>query len=636
MDINQQFNTEQFNEGEGFDSSSLLTIAHETFKYFIEVRNKDGLILAVLDKWTNANYSEIKNEPSTLTFDYPGLDDKAQYLTFPNMIYLFDQKYTLIEKFYILPSIKSMSNGVYKSSVNCASLMWQLSKENLNYEVNDSSQKTVRTILEDWFYNQVDSYPLSIGFLDSNIADQEISISVENSNILEGLNKIYDQLQVGEFWVNPKYNQFNWKNKRNDYLAQEIRINKNLTGIKKDVAFNELFNRIYVYGDTDDDGKLKLTDISGYSEEYIQDDSSVSLYGVKSITKILDVNRNNISILEKYANGFLKEFAFPRTYYEIDCVDLFAAYPSKFSYMNLKMGSKVKIIDENLGIESIEEVTGIDRNLDSPINIKISLGKKTPNFKDTFGRILKRINELENRDTVSYSDDTSKVSEISKYDSSSNLLGASDFVSRVDHGHELPFDVVTFDNIDDRFHQEFLDTSSQIFNDVSGLIDEMSSNVDTTSILTQAASDASSLIDDRIAIGIPSKVTSNDSSTGDMSSRFALEDHVHNGMPWNSFYWADTSGFDDWKTQANDGEIVYRIGDSTTTQSQSYLLVDSEVKEIVACDYDGQTSGTFPPIPLNGMEMYTDTAGQIWVATHRDTRWSCINRLTTQDGLPPS
>ena len=56
--------------------------------YRLEVRDADGVILKVLDKWHTALWEQKVNAPDELTLSYPAQESKASAIDYPNFVWL--------------------------------------------------------------------------------------------------------------------------------------------------------------------------------------------------------------------------------------------------------------------------------------------------------------------------------------------------------------------------------------------------------------------------------------------------------------------------------------------------------------------------------------------------------------------
>ena len=100
-------------------------------KYLIEVHNSNGDLVAVLENAHSITYTEGINEASTLDFNLPADDSKADYILKANEIWLMNYETEAIVAKFRLSHRKDARRGTIVTSVSCDGLINQLVDEQL-------------------------------------------------------------------------------------------------------------------------------------------------------------------------------------------------------------------------------------------------------------------------------------------------------------------------------------------------------------------------------------------------------------------------------------------------------------------------------------------------------------------------
>ena len=146
-----------------------------------------------------------------------------------------------------------------------------------------------------------------------------------------------------------------WRTTIGEDKGQQIRYRKNLKGITQDIDYTSLANRLYAYGAGEGDARIKLSDAEDQEEDFVEDTDSQRAYpdgwGGIYVKVLVDKSITHPDTLLAWAKLRLADLKNPRITYKIDTVDLSASGEIDFSFEALKIGSTIKVIDEDLGID---------------------------------------------------------------------------------------------------------------------------------------------------------------------------------------------------------------------------------------------------------------------------------------------
>lgn len=231
--------------------------------------------------------------------------------------------------------------------IHCIGLMGQLGKEIVTgYEADN---KTVSAIIDDLLDCQVLPHPIIKGTIDASIANLTRSIKVDGITILNTILKLRET--VGGFIDVDNDRKFTWRVSIGEDKGQQIRYKKNLKGIEREIDYSSLANRIYAYGQGEGDARIKLSQAEGQTEDYVEDTDSQTEWGGIYTRVFVDKTITHPETLLAWANQLLLAYKNPPTTYRVDTLDLSKRTDKNFSFEKLQLGSTIKVIDEDLGID---------------------------------------------------------------------------------------------------------------------------------------------------------------------------------------------------------------------------------------------------------------------------------------------
>jgi len=277
------------------------------------------------------------------------------------------------------------------TTVEAFDILSQLGKELVtSYEAEDA---TITTIVTALLAMQVIEPNITLGTIAAGYADLTRSIKVDGDTILRALFRLRDT--VGGYIYVDNDRALQWAASLGENKGQQIRYRKNLKGIERDIDYNSLVNRLYCYGAGEGTARIKLSDADGQDEDYVEDATSQGAppdgWGGIYIGVLVDKSITHPDTLLAWANLKLAELKDPEITYRISTLDLSQSTETDYSFEALQLGSTVKIIDEDLGIDVSVKVVKIEHpDLSHPEQMILELSTRTKDITDTLLEVYDR------------------------------------------------------------------------------------------------------------------------------------------------------------------------------------------------------------------------------------------------------
>lgn len=484
-------------------------------KWSYEVRSKSGNLYGYLTGCYNGEYTAKRNQAHDLRFTYPAENEYASYLTTANQIWLRDDTGALVQKFH-MKRVEPVRNGVRTEiEVSGQSIGVQLFSE---WVTNYSATATVKTHLKAWLDAQSGSLPIRLGFVSSTYAAQSLTFNFDDIRTRDAINQLYETIGEGDMWIDPSTRRLNWKTRSGDNKGQRIVYGVNARGIRKIEDDSEQFTRLYLYGDGNGAERITLVD-AGEANEYIQQDTGT--YGVITEKRVMKEIKTPATLLA-VAQTLLDQYSTPTICYEVDAIDYSNSNDGPdFSFERLRMGSRVLVIDDGLGIEVYCTVVEIRYNLDRPLDTRVTLENKPKDLRFVIRDLIERVETLELTPIDMATAEPPAVG--------TGTVGTSDRPARENHTHDI---------------------------DPTALADLIENN-GTVSDAVEAAVTGSGLA------GTDIQPIGTANSPGD-NSAFALDDHVHKGFNYTAADFASLPS-----------EAVSCIAVTTGSLKYAYVRIDS-------------------------------------------------------------
>ena len=213
----------------------------------------------------------------------------------------------------------------------------------------------------------------------SDYADLVRVVKVSGQSLLEALLSLRES--VGGYMEVDNDRHLNWYSSIGEDKGQQIRYQKNLLGIEKEVDYSQLFNRIYAYGQDSAGGRVLLSKVQ--TNNYVEDVPSQTAYGRIFTKAFSNYNLAEAATLLEWANQLLATHKVPPTMYHIETVDLSPILG--FDFEELQLGSTITILDEELGISISAIVVKIEHPdlLLNPQDMKIDISNVMENLSNS-------------------------------------------------------------------------------------------------------------------------------------------------------------------------------------------------------------------------------------------------------------
>jgi phage minor structural protein len=237
-----------------------------------------------------------------------------------------------------------------------------------------ATSQTITQICTALLAFQLHTTPITLGTIQPVVTR---SIEVQQDTILGVLQGLRDT--VGGYIEVDTSRRLNWWNDIGENKGQQIRYKKNIKGLSRTREYTNFGNRLYCYGAGEGSARIHLSQAIGTPPDYVEDIPSQGTYGM-CIRQLTDKSITDPDVLLAWANLKLAEMKDPRASYSVDMVNLEAM---GWTFENLQLGSIVKVIDEDMGIDISARIVKIIRDLTDPGNIKIEISNIVKDFIDT-------------------------------------------------------------------------------------------------------------------------------------------------------------------------------------------------------------------------------------------------------------
>ena len=270
------------------------------------------------------------------------------------------------------------------TEVEALDLLAQLGKETIEtYEAEDA---TVGTIVAALIAFQVRIPAITVGTIHADYIGLTRSIRVDGDSILRALYQL--QETVGGYIYADNDRALQWTKTLGEDKGQQIRYNKNLKGITREINYATLVNRLYAYGAGEGTARIKLSDAGGHAEDYVEDGTSQAAWGGIYPKVVTDRRITHPDTLLAWANLKLADWKNPVTTYIVNIYDLSHSIDLDFSFDEIQLGSTITVIDEDLGIDVSVIVVSINPpDLLDPQNTEIELSTRTKDISDTLVQV---------------------------------------------------------------------------------------------------------------------------------------------------------------------------------------------------------------------------------------------------------
>lgn len=366
------------------NSDGVITInivASRRYFYRLEIYDADGDKVAAVPDWITGKLKLQMDRASVLEFTIPASSPVAADLQRPNIIWLRDRWGFVIDTFQVQRRKARGTGDASYFDIHCLGAMAQLGEEPVaEYEGGDI---TVLEHVEALIDLQVKSNALTLGTIDADIAEIATPLYGVDTNIhalLLSLQASLPKDQRGRLYVDPQ-RRLQWRLTVGDPIEQAISRKNNVYAVESESDPSRVINRLYFYGEGNDPAtRLSLID-AGEPEEYVEDTDSQTAYGLQPFRKVDRRFRNPESLL-RAANRILEEFAAPPVTVAVELLDLAKADDANPAWHDIYIGGRYRVVDTDLGIDSVVEIVQIQIDLTRPVPIKVDLTNQVRDLSD--------------------------------------------------------------------------------------------------------------------------------------------------------------------------------------------------------------------------------------------------------------
>ena len=244
------------------DGTAVSIPADRTHPYRLEIHDGAGLWLANLREWWGGQHSQEANIGDELTFTIAYDNTYAALLVYPNQVWLRDMYGAVIEQFEMARTEPEQSGDSRYLHVICRDKLSRLATEVVtSYEVTAADSLTVLDVVSALLGLQQRDDPIAIGAIDPAIGSQSALLSAHNTTVLGALRQMQAALSkdTAGIMYTDAAGAFNWRVRTGWQVGQVIAIGGNMTGVRVTKNFDNLVNRLYMYGHgQDEDNRLFL------------------------------------------------------------------------------------------------------------------------------------------------------------------------------------------------------------------------------------------------------------------------------------------------------------------------------------------------------------------------------------------
>ena len=353
-------------------------------KYIVEIRDSSDNLVCILENAHSIKYIEAINVAPTLSFSLPADDDKADYILKANEIWLRNyepESPTLVNRFRLAKRYdRRESGGEIITMVEADGLINQLADEQLvaAYSAAALTPEAIATAL---IALQVLTPAITIGTI------APTSTRTIEGNIGETILKVLYRLRdtVGGYLYVDNDRALQWADSIGADTGQQIRYQKNLVGVTREIDYTTIGNRIYAYGAGSGDARVKLSDATGSPPDYVEDTDSQTDWGGIFVKVLINQSITDADALLAWATLQLADLHDPIITYRLDTTDLAEATEGGFGFEPLTLGSTIKFIDEDLDIDldvHVVKITHPDLLHPEQVQIEVTnLTSSTPTIR---------------------------------------------------------------------------------------------------------------------------------------------------------------------------------------------------------------------------------------------------------------
>mgnify|MGYP001430053346 CR=1 FL=1 len=321
-------------------------------------------------------------EEDTLTFEIPFNDPKRKYIENENIIQLVDQEYYI----RTVTDIEREGEGTV-TSVYCEAIWYDLRKSD-PLEVTVWEDATPREVMEDVLAGT----EWSVGRVEI-VNGRNLQVDEDLNNRLRVLHEVAE-VWGGELQFDVRNREVNLMRDEGEPIGVAVVKGKNMREIEVNWSTEDLYTRIYPYGRN----RMTIEDANDgvpYVENYQFTDRVLVL-------SFMDERFTNPFHLKQKAEEILEQLSKPRPNFVIKAADL--SEMSGLSHEKFKLGGRIRVYHEELGVEVETRILYWDYNVKEPWETVIELSAVQPGLSDLLSDLENVTYGLRSEDTVDRQD----------------------------------------------------------------------------------------------------------------------------------------------------------------------------------------------------------------------------------------
>lgn len=350
----------------------------------IKVYDQNMRLTAILENAFAIGYEQRENELWTASFSLPADDPKNEECTHFRFVEVFDGG-ERVDLFRIVPTKTARDDSSRRVDYQCEHVLATLLDDVL-FQYHERVGLPTSNVLN-YILARQDVGHWVVGTVDFSHA---FSYKWENENLLGALFSV----------VKPFIEEYQWTWNTASYpwtlsliapnteVTAYVRYRKNLKGIVKDSDPTQLCTRLYPLGYGEGVNQLTVTSVNPSGLPYIDADTQAT-YGV--ISRIwVDRRYEDEETLFNAAKAILEELKEPYISYSIDAAELYRITSDPVD--KFKVGSYVRAIDEELGIDIVTKVVSRKRPdvTGAPGDVQIEIANKARDVASTIADLSDR------------------------------------------------------------------------------------------------------------------------------------------------------------------------------------------------------------------------------------------------------
>lgn len=373
-------NESQHNAAEVFDPGVVSPFVRTAqTQFFTEVEDRDGTVLAKLPLWSNPSNEETANSINTISFEYPEANENAQFVVFPNVIALYEQKgnfTTLVEKYFI-GKTKKRRGDVSTIQVAGNSLIFALTEEKIFTGDNGYSTfgptpawDVVKDLL-DTYQLATGSQRISLAFMSPSIRETLVDIRLqEGASILSGIKTVL-KVTGGRLQIDPDDRHMTIRAKRFAPADFWIFAGRDMPLFEISTDPTKIKTHLYIYGaGTSPETRLQPADGNPIIA------STAGEFGVLPIP-VVQPQIDDADELQRFGEALIERIGVPRIEYALQVIDLTrtddGGLTFDFDVGKLAVDVDVRLSDQFLtpAVDIATTIIWLRRDLERPTRVQI-------------------------------------------------------------------------------------------------------------------------------------------------------------------------------------------------------------------------------------------------------------------------